>query len=95
MAKGGLVSNKPKFKRLIELEERAKDSMYKPSNVNNFSKWNEGVGVKFRNKWNKMVLELRGYNDSEGSKKDTKPEWIKFVEEQGLVEDYDFGDVLA
>jgi hypothetical protein len=95
MAKGGLVSNKPKFKKFMELEDRAKDSMYKPSNVNNFSKWNEGVGMKFRNKWNKMVLELRGYNDSEGSKKDTKPEWIKFVEEQGLVEDYDFGDVLA
>jgi hypothetical protein len=89
------VSDKPKFKRLIDLEERAKDSMYKPSNVNNFTKWNESVGVRFRNKWNKMVLELRGYNDSEGNKKDIKPEWIKFVEEQGLVEDYDFGDVLA
>jgi hypothetical protein len=89
------VSDKPKFKKFIELEERAKASMYKPSNINNFSKWNETVGVRFRNKWNKMVLELRGYNDTEGNEKDIKQDWIEYCKEQGSVIDYNFRDVLA
>jgi hypothetical protein len=93
MAKGGLVSNKPKFKKFIELEDRARASMLK---AKNYTKWNETIGENFRRRWEKMVLELRGYNEYEGGGKGTaKPEWIKFIEEQGVVEDYYFGDVLA
>ena len=42
-----------------------------------------------------MVLKLRGYNDSEGNEKDIKKEWVEYCKEQGLVENYNFGDVLA
>lgn len=87
------VSDKPKFKRLIDLEERAKISMYK---AKNYSKWNETTGNNFKRRWYKMVGKLRGW-DGEFIPKDvkSKPEWIKFVEEQGSVEDYNFGDVIA
>jgi hypothetical protein len=87
------VSDKPKFKKLIDLEERAKASMYK---AKNYSKWNETIGNNFRRRWYKMASKLRGW-EGEFIPKDvkSKPEWIKFTEEQGSVEDYNFGDVLA
>jgi hypothetical protein len=93
MAKGGLVSNKPKFKKFMELEDRAKASMNK---TKNYSRWNETTGENFRRRWYKMAEELRGWG-GEFKPKDvkSKPEWIKFIEEQGSVEDYNFGDVLA
>ena len=90
------VSDKPKFKKLMELEDKAKDSMYRKSNRNNFQRWNETTGQNFANRWNKMVLELRGYNDTEGKGKGSaKAEWIEYCKEQGMVEDYNFGDVIA
>ena len=91
------VSDKPKFKKLIELEEKVKDSMYKPSNVNNFTKWNETTGANYSKKWNKMVLKLRGWNDTEGEESlaNTKKEWLDFCKEQDSVWNYNFGDVLA
>jgi hypothetical protein len=87
------VSDKPKFKKFIELEERAKASRNK---TKNYSKWNETVGNNYRRRWYKMATELRGWPGEflpMGVK--SKPEWIKFIEEQGSVEDYNFGDVLA
>jgi hypothetical protein len=87
------VSDKPKFKKLMELEDRAKISMNK---TKNYSKWNETVGNNFRRRWYKMASELRGW-DGEFIPMGVKsnPDWIKFTEEQGSVEDYNFGDVLA
>jgi hypothetical protein len=87
------VSDKPKFKKFIELEERAKASMNK---TKNYSRWNETTGENFRRRWNKMASELRGW-DGEFIPMGVKsnPDWIKFTEEQGSVEDYNFGDVLA
>jgi len=87
------VSDKPKFKKFIELEEKAKASMYK---AKNYSRWNETTGENFRRRWYKMAAKLRGWEGEfipMGVK--SKPEWIKFTEEQGAVEDYNFGDVLA
>lgn len=87
------VSDKPKFKKFIELEERAKASRNK---TKNYSKWNETVGNNYRRRWYKMATELRGWPGEflpMGVK--SKPEWIKFIEEQGSVEDYNFGDVIA
>jgi len=87
------VSDKPKFKKLMELEDRAKASMYK---AKNYSRWNETTGENFRRRWYKMAAKLRGWEGEfipMGVK--SKPEWIKFTEEQGSVEDYNFGDVIA
>jgi hypothetical protein len=87
------VSDKPKFKKFIELEERAKASMNK---TKNYSRWNETTGENFRRRWYKMAAKLRGWEGEfipMGVK--SNPDWIKFIKEQGSVEQYNFGDVLA
>jgi len=91
MADGGLVSEKPKFKKLMNLEDRAKASRDK---ARNYAKWNTTIGENYRRRWYKMAEKLRGWGTDQGYSK-TKPEWVKYCKEQNIVEDYNFGDVLA
>jgi hypothetical protein len=81
---------KATFENLIKLETKAKISCW---NAKNFRRWNETIGDNYRHKWNKMVLELRGWNDCESN--ETKPEWIEFCDKEGAVYDYNFGDVIC
>lgn len=96
MEKGGLVSGQPKFKKLQELEDKIRHSR---NRARNFMDWNEGsIGSNYRSKWNKMVKKLRGWDDDasiEQKIENTKPEWVKYCQEIGSVEDYSFGDVIA
>jgi hypothetical protein len=91
MADGGLVSEKPKFKKLMDLEDRAKASRDK---ARNYAKWNATIGENYRRRWYKMAEKLRGWGTDKAYSK-TKPEWVKYCKEQNVVEDYNFGDVLA
>ena len=93
MADGGLVSMQPEYKKLIQLEEKARNSAYR---AKDWMKWSESTGDNYRQKWEKMVLKLRGWNSySLYEDKKSKPEWVQFCKETNKIEDYDFGDVLA
>jgi ribosomal 30S subunit maturation factor RimM len=78
----------------MELEDRARSSSYK---AKNYMKWTETTGENFRRRWNKMVLKLRGFNDTEGEESlaNTKKEWLEYCKENNLVYNYNFGDTLA
>jgi hypothetical protein len=96
MKKGGLVSDKPMFKKLMQLEDRAAALSNKAHLLGKWSKWNETSGQNFSKRWYKMVEKLRGWEgDKQGINDISKPDWIKYCQEQGIVEDYNFGDVLA
>jgi hypothetical protein len=96
MAKGGLVSNIPKFKKLQQLEDKI---LHSRNRARNFIDWNEGsIGTNYRMKWQKMIKKLRGWDDNASISEqinNTKQEWKEYCKEVGLVEDYNFGDVIS
>jgi len=90
------VSDKPKFKKLQELENKI---LHSRNRARNFMDWNEGsIGTNYNIKWQKMIKKLRGWDDyasiSEQSN-NTKQEWKEYCKEVGAVENYNFGDVIA
>jgi hypothetical protein len=93
MEEGGLLKDQLKYKKLRELENKIS---YSQSRARDYEKWREGIGANYEDKWNKMMKRLRGWNayTPMGEQK-TKPEWKEYCKEQGIVEDYNFGDVLA
>ena len=93
MADGGLVSMQPEYKKLIQLEEKARNSAYR---AKDWMKWSESTGDNYRQKWEKMVLKLRGWNSySLMQDRKSKPEWVQFCKETNKVEDYNFGDITS
>jgi len=87
------VSDKLEFKKLKELQNKIS---YSQSRAKDYEKWREGIGANYENKWNKMIKKLRGWNDyTFVEERKTKPEWKEYCKENGLYENYDFGDVLA
>jgi len=82
---------KANFENLEKLEQKAQKSF---NNCTNLYNWYDTIGGNYRNKWNKMMLELRGW-DEVNTNKETKAEWFNYCEKRGSVYNYNFGDILA
>jgi hypothetical protein len=84
---------KPTFENLIKLEDKARKSFY---NAKNCTEWSETIGANYSNKWDKMMIELRGWGEcTPHTKRITKSEWLEYCEKTGCVIDYNFGDVIC
>jgi len=84
---------KATFENLIKLETKARKSNY---SAKNHIFWRETTGANYQNKWDKMITELRGWNDcTPHDKRITKPEWLDYCKKTGFVINYNFGDVIA
>ena len=90
------VSDKPKFKKLQQLEDKI---LHSRNRARNFMDWNEGsIGTNYNIKWQKMIKKLRGWDDNSSTSEqinNTKQEWKEYCKEVGAVENYNFGDVIA
>ena len=90
------VSEQPKFKKLQQLENKI---LHSRNRARNFMDWNEGsIGTNYNIKWQKMIKKLRGWDDNASTSEqinNTKQEWKEYCKEVGVVENYNFGDVIA
>ena len=92
MNDGGLIADKNEYKRLQELEYKAQQSAWKAKDK---GLWYETTGNNYRRRWDKMILKLRGWIDYKGQQDTTKSEWLEYCKENGLVDNYNFGDILS
>lgn len=84
---------KATFENLIKLEDKARKSSY---NAKNHMEWTETTGENYRKKWDKMMIELRGWDEcTPQSERITKLEWVEYCKENNYVIDYNFGDVIC
>ena len=82
---------KATFENLQKLQIKAQKSC---NNCRNLYNWYDTIGANYRDKWEKLMTELRGWSTYEGDK-ETKKEWIEYCEKTGCIYNYNFGDILA
>lgn len=62
-------------------------------NSKNYMGWmDSNTRTNYERKWNKMMLELRGWDVITGETKNT---WIDYCQTQNMSIDYTFGDILS
>jgi hypothetical protein len=85
---------KASFKNLQKLESTIRIA-YNESN--SFNYWETQRGSQLMNRWNKMMVELRGFGMYGVGHDDLnmKDDWIEYCKENGISEDYDFGDMIC
>ena len=85
---------KATFKNLQKLEATIRIAY---NNSNSFNFWETQRGSQLMNRWNEMMIELRGFglygigHDYLNMKKG----WIEYCQENGICKDYDFGDMVC
>ena len=78
------------FESLKTLEVKINKSCL---NSKNYMGWMESnIRTNYERKWNKMMLELRGWDVITG---ETKNAWIDYCQTQNMSIDYTFGDILS
>jgi|TARA_R110000868_G_scaffold77918_3_gene222804 hypothetical protein len=82
---------KSTFENLEKLQMKAQKSCW---NAKSLYVWYDTIGLNYRRKWDKMMVDLRGW-DEPHTEKETKAEWLEYCEKTGCVYDYNFGDILA
>ena len=82
---------KSTFENLEKLQMKAQKSCW---NAKNLYVWYDTIGLNYRRKWDKMMIDLRGW-DEPHTEKETKAKWLEYCEKTGCVYDYNFGDILA
>lgn len=85
---------KPTFENLEKLEAEIRFSF---NNTKNSYNWlNTLKGSMLQKRWEKMMLELRGFADlTHKEDHNYKKGWVQYCEHKNLDPNYNFGDVLA
>lgn len=92
-----MTQTQNKYEQLQKIEIKAWDLANKAIINNRFSEVMENHHSHLnatRRKWEKLMSELRGWADYQGSEK-TNTDWYEYCRINNLCIDYNFGDVIA
>lgn len=81
------------FLKLEKLQDKINQS-YNKKKIGSEKWYESNVARTYRKTWDKIMIELRGWSDYQGSEK-TKQSWLDYCKKNQLAWDYNFGDILA
>tara|TARA_R110000772_G_scaffold9622_4_gene31530 strand:+ start:591 stop:842 length:252 start_codon:yes stop_codon:yes gene_type:complete len=82
---------KATFENLQKLESTIRNAY---NNSNSFNYWETQRGSQLMNRWDEMMIELRGFGIGHDYS-NMKQCWIEYCEENKMCKNYDFGDMIC